>query len=135
MSAFRSEKPSAARPDISHATPVWGRYVAYGEKLVYSGPLFRQATMEGGRMRVWFLGVGGGVQPGGEQPLPGFEVAGEDRRYHPADAHVEGNSVVVSSASVPNPVKVRYAWATNPNTPPRSAAGPSEAAPRRLEAN
>jgi sialate O-acetylesterase len=134
MDAFRSEKHSAPRVDISHSTPVWGRYVAYGDKLVYSGPLFRQATMEGGRMRVWFLGVDGGIHPSGEQPLQGFEVAGEDRRFHPAQARVEGNSVVLSSPSVPNPVRVRYAWATNPNTPPRNANHHASGPPPR-EAN
>jgi sialate O-acetylesterase len=45
----------------------------------------------------------------------GFEVAGADGKYTPADAKIEGESVIVSSAAVTTPVSVRYGWAANPN--------------------
>ena len=45
----------------------------------------------------------------------GFTIAGEDQVFVKADAKIIGkNKVLVSSASVPNPVAVRYAWANNP---------------------
>ncbi|MNY64206.1 hypothetical protein D3C86_2012800 [compost metagenome] len=31
-----------------------------------------------------------------------------------ADAVIQGNTVIVSSNEVPNPVAVRYAWSDNP---------------------
>jgi hypothetical protein len=46
--------------------------------------------------------------------LTGFVIAGEDFVYQWADARIEGDSVVLSSPKVPNPVAVRYAWADNP---------------------
>ncbi len=45
----------------------------------------------------------------------GFTIAGEDQVFVHADAKIIGkNKVLVSSASVQNPVAVRYAWANNP---------------------
>jgi sialate O-acetylesterase len=115
MAVIHTDSDAAGRGDFGRRQPLWGRYIAFGEKLVYSGPIFRQATVEGGRMRVWFLGTDGGGRT--ENTLQGFEVAGEDRCFFPADAQIEGNSVFLSSPSVPRPVRVRYAWATNPNLP------------------
>lgn len=73
-----------------------------------SGPLFRQAAREGSAVRIWFhrrdLAVSG--------DLKGFEIAGEDRRFVPARARVEGETVVVSG--VAHPLRVRYAWADDP---------------------
>jgi sialate O-acetylesterase len=127
MAIIPQDSDAAGRSDFGHRQPLWGRYVAFGDKLVYSGPIFRQATVEGARMRVWFLGSDGGRKS--ENSLRGFEVAGEDRCFFPAEAHIEGNSVVLSSPLVPRPVRVRYAWATDPNAPPRPFRDLSHAPP------
>ncbi|MCF8335035.1 MAG: sialate O-acetylesterase [Bacteroidales bacterium] len=43
--------------------------------------------------------------------LEGFEIAGEDKVFYPADAEIVGGSeVLVKSDKVPDPVAVRYAW-------------------------
>ncbi len=60
-------------------------------------------------LRVNFTPVDRGLR----QPAPavaGFEVAGEDRVFHPATARIEKGSVVVGSPKVTTPVAVRYAW-------------------------
>ncbi|HUA14641.1 MAG TPA: sialate O-acetylesterase [Verrucomicrobiae bacterium] len=88
------------------------RAIAYGEKLEWSGPLYRQLTREDHALRVWFDHANG-LMAKGATPT-GFEVAGADGKYVPADGKIEGTSVIVSSASVPDPVSVRYAWAANP---------------------
>lgn len=38
-----------------------------------------------------------------------FVIAGDDRKWHWADAVIDGKSVVVSSPNVPRPVAVRFA--------------------------
>jgi len=58
--------------------------------------------------------VGGGLVAKGDK-LKGFAIAGEDRKFIWADARIEGDTVVVSSPDVKNPVAVRYAWANNPD--------------------
>ena len=46
--------------------------------------------------------------------LQGFAICGEDRKWVWANAHIEGDTVVVSSPQVPSPTAVRYGWADDP---------------------
>ncbi|HRO26746.1 MAG TPA: 9-O-acetylesterase, partial [Luteimonas sp.] len=46
--------------------------------------------------------------------LRGFDLAGADRLFHPAEAAIEGDRIVVRSRAVPSPVAVRYAWKDAP---------------------
>lgn len=88
------------------------RAISFGEKVEWSGPLYRALTREDHALRVWFDHAAGLTARGG--PLVGFEVAGADGKYVTADAKIDGATVIVSSTSVPEPVSVRYAWAANP---------------------
>jgi sialate O-acetylesterase len=79
-------------------------------------------TTEGGSIRLKFKEVNGGlVAKGGA--LRGFEIAGEDRKFVPAEARIDGNTVVVQSARVSKPVAVRYAWEDNPECSLYNKAG------------
>lgn len=101
------------KQDVGLRLALAARAVAYGEKLEYSGPLFRQALREPAAIRVRFDHPGAGlVAKGGA--LKGFEIAGADHKFVPADARIDGASVVVSASSVAAPMYVRYAWADNP---------------------
>ena len=46
--------------------------------------------------------------------MKGFELAGADKKFFPATALIKGRSVVVQSASVPQPKALRYLWANSP---------------------
>lgn len=46
--------------------------------------------------------------------LEGFVICGPDKKFVWADATIDGNSVIVSSKPVSEPLSVRYAWAVNP---------------------
>jgi sialate O-acetylesterase len=89
------------------------RKVVYGESVADTGPLFRQATTEtlsdgSPAMRVWFDhsdGLNSRSQPTGD-----FELAGEDRHFVAAEARIDGQTIIVSSAKVRHPAFVRYAW-------------------------
>ncbi|MEG9438630.1 sialate O-acetylesterase [Edaphobacter sp. HDX4] len=87
------------------------RKIAYDEHLTASGPLFRLAYPSAGAMHVWFDNAEGLRFRGS---ATGFEVAGQDGRFLPAEARIEGDSIVATSPSVPEPRYVRYAW---PNFP------------------
>ena len=43
--------------------------------------------------------------------LQGFAVAGEDKKFHWAEATIESGTVVLTCAQVTRPIAVRYAWA------------------------
>jgi sialate O-acetylesterase len=101
-------------------------HVAYGKKLVYSGPMYKSMKIEGASVRLSFESVGGGlaivprpvsgkdVVEAPSDHLVGFTVAGDDKVSHQATARIVGNEVVVTSAEVTSPVAVRYAWDAPP---------------------
>jgi sialate O-acetylesterase len=110
------------KQDVGLRLALAARALVYGEKLVYSGPVFRQATREGNRLRLWFDHTGGGLRARGGV-LKEFVLAGPDRVFHPAQATIEGDTVVLSSPEVAEPVAVRYAWANNPEATLFNAEG------------
>jgi sialate O-acetylesterase len=87
--------------------------LAYGENVEYSGPLFRQATPDGEGVRVWFDHAASGLVARGGA-LQGFEIAGDDGRFVPATARIDGGTVVAGNATVAEPKYVRYGWANAP---------------------
>ena len=101
------------KQDVGLRLSLAARAITYGEKIEWSGPLYRQITQEEHALRVWFDHANGLMAKG--TTVTGFELAGADGKYSAADAKIEGTSVVVSSAAVPAPVSVRYGWAPNPN--------------------
>ena len=64
-------------------------------------------------MRVWFDHHAKGLAAKGGE-LTGFEIAGADWKWAAATARIDGNTVVVSSGEVAEPVYVRYGWANSP---------------------
>ncbi len=103
------------------------RHVAYGQDLVYSGPVYKGMTVEGDKARLAFDHLGGGLvigaapnpKDGGAPTIPdstlkGFVIAGADRKFVPAQAKIEGATVVAWAEGIQTPVAVRYAWLSNP---------------------
>jgi sialate O-acetylesterase len=101
------------KQDVGMRLGLAARSVAYGEKLIYSGPLYRSAVREGDYLRLWFDHAGGGLKAKGGY-LKGFEIAGRDGKFVAAQARIDGASVVVSSPDVREPASARYAWAESP---------------------
>lgn len=87
----------------------------------YSGPVFAQALREKAALRVKFTHADG-LTAGARTPT-GFVIAGADRVFHEANARIEGDTVVVASPDVPEPVAVRYAWGNNPAQSLANSAG------------
>jgi sialate O-acetylesterase len=102
------------RASYSHRLVLHVLAKAYGQNLVYSGPLLASHSIEGSSIRIRFrAGTAEGLQAGGG-PLQGFAVSADGDTWHWADAVIEGNEVVVSSPAVPSPVLARYAWGNRP---------------------
>jgi sialate O-acetylesterase len=83
------------------------RSIAYGERVAYQSPLFRETSGEPGGKRVWFDHAEGLTSRGAR--VTGFEIAGPDRKFASATARIDGESVVVTGA-ISNPRYVRYNW-------------------------
>ena len=98
------------------------RAVAYGEKLESSGPVFASAAFEGAKVVLRFTHLGGGlVAPGGT--LRGFTIAGADGAFHPAEAVIVGDVVMVTSGAGAALKAVRYGWDNVPDCNLFNAAG------------
>lgn len=104
---------------------------SYGVEVAHEGPVFTRSSREGSAMRLHFRCADGGLVARGGPPGE-FSIAGEDRAWHWAEARIDGNSVVVSSPAVPEPVAVRYAWQANPAATLTDATG-LPAAPFRTD--
>jgi sialate O-acetylesterase len=103
----------ADKQTVGHRLALAARHIVYGENLAYSSPLFRQATAEtqpdgSTAMRAWFDHAEGLTSR--QSPVDGFELAGADHHFVPAQARIEGETVVVSSPALPHPAYVRYGW-------------------------
>src|SRR3569833_1907322 len=85
----------------------------YGKDVVYSGPTLKSVERVPGAIRLHFAHADGGLVVKGEK-LGEFSIAGDDRKWLWADARIEGDTVVVSSPLVAQPIEVRYAWQSNP---------------------
>ena len=102
--------------------------IAYGENIVYSGPLYQSSTMDGNKIIISFTHTGSGLifKNSGDSsytsPLPGdveggFTIAGADKKFVWANAKIDGDKVVVWSNQIKDPKYVRYAWADFPVNP------------------
>lgn len=83
----------------------------YRKNLVSRGPAFDALTIRGAEAIVSFKHIGSGlVTPDKYGYLRGFELAGDDRKFYPAQAFIQDGQVIVRSAAVTKPVAVRYNW-------------------------
>lgn len=102
------------KKDLAKRLFLGARKLCYGEKVVATGPIYKDMEISGNKIIISFTETGGGLKSR-EGKLQHFAIAGEDRNFVWADAVIKGNKVIVSSPEVPAPVAVRYAWADNPD--------------------
>ena len=85
----------------------------YAQKVEIYGPVYKTHKVEGDKVSVTFDHVGKGLAFRHGDKLQGFALAGADGKFQWADAVIDGDSVILSNPSVPKPVAVRYAFASN----------------------
>ncbi|NLE30480.1 MAG: sialate O-acetylesterase [Phycisphaerae bacterium] len=102
------------KQDVGKRLALAARAKAYGENIVYSGPIYDSMTPEGNKAVIRFRHVGGGLATRDGEDLKGFAIAGADGKFVWAKAKIQGDTVVVWNDDVAKPAAVRYAWADNP---------------------
>jgi len=86
------------------------RTYGFGD-IVWSGPTFDHMKIEGSAIRIYFKHVGSGLASRDGKPLTWFELYDpETEEFVPADARIDGDTVVVSNPKISRPVAVRFAW-------------------------
>jgi len=114
------------KQDVGWRLAQWALHQTYGQKdLVPSGPLYKSHKVEGKTIRLSFDHVGSGLIVGkknGLEPtaevkdgkLEHFSISGKDNKWVWADARIDGQTVIVESKEVTEPVAVRYGFTMNP---------------------
>ena len=105
--------PKAKEP-VGQRLALAARALTYGEKIEYSGPVFKAMKVSGNKAVLSFDHLGGGLVAK-DGALKGFTVAGTDKKFVAAEAVIKGDTVVVSSAEVKAPGAVRFGWANVPD--------------------
>ncbi len=90
------------------------RKIAYHEKIVATGPLYKAMLAKADYLMVSFNETGTGLKIKHGDTLKGFEIAGDDKIFVPAIATIVHNQVLVKNNAVKIPKAVRYNWANNP---------------------
>lgn len=99
----------AKKVEVGQRLAAWALAKQYGKKVAFSGPAYRSHRVEGSAIRLQF-DFADGLKTDGK----GFEIAGADRSFYPAEARVEGSTLVVSANRVAKPVAVRFGWSNAP---------------------
>lgn len=110
------------KQEVGQRLALWALAKVYGQEIPFSGPLPAGHEVRGSEIVVNFDHSEGLEAKGGGE-VTGFDIAGEDKQWHPASARIDGGKIIVSSAAVTKPVAVRYAWEDDPKFNLFNAAG------------
>lgn len=100
------------KQDVGRRLAMWAAGTVYGRDVAISGPLPAECVAEGKAVVARFSHADGLMARGGG--VAGFELAGGDGIWKPAQAVIAAATVRISSAGISDPVAVRYGWASNP---------------------
>lgn len=99
------------KQDVGYRLALLALQHTYKKQLQSSGPVYASMKKEGSQLLLTFSGIGKGLIKHGDE-LNGFEIAGADQKFYPATATIVANGKIrLASASVIQPLAVRYAWA------------------------
>jgi sialate O-acetylesterase len=98
------------KQDVGRRLALWALAKVHGHNIVYSGPIYKSMAIEDYKIRLQFDHVGGGLIARDGKPLTHFAIAAADQKFVPAVAEIDGNTIVVHSDKVAQPVAVRFAW-------------------------
>lgn len=98
------------KQDVGLRLANWALGEQYGiQGLSYKHPQYESMKIEKSRIRISFANVTAGLVVKGEN-LACFEIAGADKNFVPAEAKIDGNTVIVSAREVKSPVAVRFSF-------------------------
>jgi sialate O-acetylesterase len=98
------------KQDVAKRLALWALAKNYAQKdIACSGPIYKSMKVEGQKIRLRFDYIYGGLSAT-DGHLTDFVIAGADRKFVPAEAVIEGDTIVVSSSQVQKPIAVRYGW-------------------------
>jgi sialate O-acetylesterase len=89
----------------------WALAKTYRRKnVVVSGPVYESMSIENDAIRIRFRHAETGLGSRDGKSLTWFTIAGKDNFFQPAEAIIDGKTILVRSDQVAEPVAVRFAW-------------------------
>jgi sialate O-acetylesterase len=82
----------------------------YGKDVVCSGPVFKSAQAQGGKVIVSFDKIDQGLETEDGKAPTWFELSADGETFEAAEAAIDGKNVVVSSSKVSASTFVRMGW-------------------------
>lgn len=80
-----------------------------------SGPVPERIELTAHELRITYRHADTGLVTTDDRPPQGFALVAADGQTDWAPARIEGSTIILSLAATPRPVKVKYAWADNPD--------------------
>ncbi len=108
-------------PDTTNIHPILKKEVAkrlsdmalnktYGfNDISFDSPVYSNHVVEKDKIKIHFNNAANGLIAKGDQ-ISSLEIAADDKRFLPAQAKIEGNTIIVSNKNIKNPVAVRFAF-------------------------
>jgi sialate O-acetylesterase len=104
------------KKDVGERLWLQARKVAFGEKILASGPVFKGVAMEGDDLVLTFSEVGEGLRLSSGAEVLGFIVESKSGKFEVVSGEISGvDQVKLTIPTGFDPVGVRYAWADNPD--------------------
>ena len=113
--------------DVGRRLALWALANDYGKHVAFSGPLFERQEIREEKIIVHFKHADSGLmvaskdglsapcESPGVEPGP-FEIMDETGKWWPANAVIDGSTLVVGSEEIQSPIAVRYAYEVTPQT-------------------
>ncbi len=98
------------KKEVGHRLALWALARTYDQKIVYSGPLAKSVRRDGSALIVTFDHTDGGLKTSNGKPVDGFEIAGADGKFQPAEVAIGKDVVTMTSKFIAEPVSARYGW-------------------------
>ncbi len=102
--------------DVGLRLAQWALAKTYNRPIVPNGPHYAGYMIEGDKIRIRFTDVGSGLLiKNSAGRIKTCFIADASRTFVRAEATIEGDTLLVSAATVKAPKAVRYAWSDNPD--------------------
>lgn len=103
------------KKDVGERLWLQAKKVAFGEKIIASGPVFQEVKQEGNALILTFAEVGKGLKLTAGDSVKGFILEDAETKFEIASGIISAENQV--KLTIPEglvPVGIRYAWADNP---------------------
>lgn len=99
------------KQDVGKRLAAMALHDIFKRNIVSRSPSFKSMKIVGNQAIINFENIGGGLMTTDSSGrVLGFEIASDDKIFYPANAVIKGNTVIVSSEKIANPVAVRFGW-------------------------